>query len=367
MFAPAQDANTMARKRFLSQTAPRPTPFAQPPQLSIPEPPDPNRSEASDYFDAMERIRTKKGPAVSAYQQALQEQPTAQSTAPSMLRKIGGVIGGIAGGFAGGPAAGARTATDIVERPYQVQMRDYQNKLKGLGESADIEQRDTDSQMKSLASARALGLKYDEYRLKQLEAERDYSIKAGAQALTRGNNESLADFRRRQAATSERQAGTAERNAATSEAGQKDTAAYRRGQLGVAGRNAATGERNASTNAANAATARAGQENLAGYRKGLLEIRSKTGKAVSPSQQAYAVDNALRELATDPRFGKHVTSDGKGGYDMKEDDGSLVYKEFKRRVKALAESSITKGTPFDDEDDSSDEFEIISNPRKPGG
>lgn len=343
------------QKRFMSGIAPRPKPkLSYMPEeetdfsgVDSADPTDPNQNEASQYFDQMERVRRNKGPALTAYQQALTEQPTAESTRPSTGRRVGAAIAGAFGGLGGGVGAGVKTANDILDAPYRVAMRDYSNRIGGLGESAKLEQDDTEAQLKALTTARAMGLKYDEFKLKKLESDRDYGVATDKVGIDRDRAATYKDV-------SSRQAGAAERRATTGEAGQADTAAYRRRQAGTADRVAATGERNAATGEANAAS-------LKTYREKTVELKGKDGKKVSPSQQAYAVDNALRELAQDPKFAVFINTKGKNPEAIK-DDGSPMYAEFQRRKKRLAQASIEAGTPFDEDDDDDDDdgdIEII--------
>ena len=108
--------------------------------------------------------------------------------------------------------------------------------------------------------------------------------------------------------------------------------AYRQGNLaneqtrtGIAGRQADTAACQADTSAASQAEmAKYHEGELAARNRG-IDIRDKNGKVVSAAQQAYAVDNALRELATDPKFKDYVIPNtARGTFDMAVDDGSLM-------------------------------------------
>ena len=77
-----------------------------------------------------------------------------------------GTLAGIAGGFAGGPRGGIEAANEIIDSPYKTAMRDYQTKMKNLGESAKLEQDDQTSQLNAMAKAREYGLKFNEYQQK---------------------------------------------------------------------------------------------------------------------------------------------------------------------------------------------------------
>jgi hypothetical protein len=109
IFAPptTPEQNT---KRFLSQVNP-------PPRADFSQPSSDNSSpssqdDAMSYYQAM-RERQKPGPALSAYQAALKDQPTDENVPVSTGRKIMGTLAGIAGGFAGGPQHGISAANGL--------------------------------------------------------------------------------------------------------------------------------------------------------------------------------------------------------------------------------------------------------------
>lgn len=306
--------------------------------------------DAGKYFDEMQRLRGSRGPALTAYQSALNEMPTRETTKPSILRRIGGTVAGGLAGMRGGPAAGMETAAAFVDSPYKQAMEQYGGRMRNLGESARLEQDETESSLKALQEARALGLKYDEFDLKKMEA---------------GN---LNKYRTRQGDIAEGNLDVNRENADTNRAGQRNTAQYRTGQLGVARRNAATGERNASTGKTNS-------ESLAAYRTGMLKIggdrntilKDRTGRPATPQAQQDAIDNSLRQMKANPRYKNYVTgadtSDNPIG--MAEDDNTTGYVQFMRELKRITEQQLKKGSPFADDDfgNTDEEDDLIIEPQ----
>jgi len=318
----------------------------------IEEPPEPPQSEASKYYDEIESIRTKRGPAVSAYQKGLREQPTNADYKPSFWRKLGGAA--IAGLSAVSDDTSAGEAIELgsnfIRSPYKRAMEDYGNRMKGLGASAKLEINEVESQLKSLREARALGLDYDEFKLKKLEAASRMKIDEGQLDVQRGN----LDVNRA--------------NSATTAAGQKDLEGHRAGILKNQSRTAATGERNASTNAANAASLATHRKDMVGVARERIKAATANAAArankASPSAQEDAINGALRQLQAHPLYKNYI----EGSYedntlDMKEDDGSSPYQDFMKRVKEITERQLQKGTPFGDEfndmDDDEDEDLVI--------
>jgi hypothetical protein len=217
-----------------------------------------------------------------------------------------------------------------------------------------MEQDQQESDLK-LEAAQKMHLDYGKFTFEQLkekaqreiEQPKELSLRNAASAKTQ------AAAAARRAATGEKTAGDQSRNIdseITTRAGQLGVS---RGQLGVSQRNAGT--------------AAAAQQDMAAYHKGTLDIKRADGKKVSPSQQNYALDVAYRQLSSDPEFAAFVKKDDKGFYDVepgKVDEKSLTYQSFRRRVKALAEAAIKKGTPYDDlPDDVDSDLVTIGKPR----
>src|SRR3990167_8396294 len=179
------------QKRFMSNVMPQP-------ELEIPSYQSEPMDEGGRYFDEMQRIRGQRGPALTAYQEHLNAMPTREQTNPSILRRIGAALSGGAVGLQHGFGAGAEFASDFVESPYTSALSDWSAKAQPLGESANLEREEAESQLQALTSARALGLKYNEYELKRLQNERDYglgqkreSTRARIADLTQGRDEAV--------------------------------------------------------------------------------------------------------------------------------------------------------------------------------
>ena len=145
------------------------TPFQQPSdqigELNAP----PQRSEASRFYDEMQRIRNQATPGLSAYQGALKEMPTPEQYKPNWLTRIAAGLGGLSSGMKDA-GAGIQTAMSLNRAPYEMAMETYTNRLGGLKEQAEMEQRDRTSRLKAIQDANELGLKYKEYEMKRDES-----------------------------------------------------------------------------------------------------------------------------------------------------------------------------------------------------
>lgn len=294
--------------------------------------------DSSRYFDELQRIRQKRGPALSAYQKALGEMPTRETTKPSIGRRIAGAFAGGLTGMSQGPGAGMEAASNFVEAPYMRSLNEYNNRLKGLGESARLEQDETESELKALAEARALGLKYDEYELKKRATlhkmdmdEGDLDVKYGSLDVSRGN------------------LGVNQENAATNRTNAESLRGYRTGQLAVAGRNASTAERNAATNAANAGSLSGYRNRMAGAAERRNEIvgNRRQGQPPSPREQNDAQNVALSQMMRDPKWAPYIKEqdDQMEPYIMADDDGTSTYTTFQRELRRRVER-ILGGTPY---------------------
>lgn len=316
------------RKRFLSGVSP----FAQPAFKTLDPQVDPGEDEGSKYWNELERIRSMPSPALSAYQGALKDQPTREAYKPSIGRRMLAALEG----FAGGPQAAIQTN----ELPYQRAQSSYAQRLGGLKESAGLEEKQTENLLKDLTSARALGLKYDEYKLNQLKADRENNINQGRLRVEEGN----LDVNRGR--LQNEKVGTEGLNT------------YRQGELGIGRRNASVNERNAGTNAKRATDTKA-------YQDAMVEVRKNAnGKKMLPTQQRAAIDIALKDLRSNKSFRDFIPIDDSGAVMIGEDDGSPNYKLFKQQLAAKVKSIIENASPFDDGSDSeddSDEDDIIFN------
>jgi hypothetical protein len=318
-----------ARQRNLL-TPPSPTPmphqrFATP----LYEPDQEPESDTDRYFNEMQRIQGAGSPALTAYKQALAQQPTREQYAPGLGKRLLTALAGGAITYGGGN--GYDMAREVQDRPYNRAVESYGTRLKGLGEQADIEQGTVDSQLKMLQNARAMGLKYDEFKLKQLESQnrmQNDTITARA-AQTRA--QAYAENMQKPGYDSiPQQDGSVlyvnQRNPADTITVPAKTVAA--GQLGVARQNAQTNVRRANT------YDRSVTEDA--RHNGVMETRP-TGGTPSPNAQQDAEDMALDELAMDPDFADFVKEEGGSGFGpwkkpgyrtVAPDNGSEEYKVF---------------------------------------
>lgn len=131
---------------------------------------EPEQDEGSKFYGELQRIRNQATPGLTAYQGALQEMPTPDQYKPNWLTRIASGLSGLGAGIRD-PAAGVATALKLNRAPYEQAMETYTNRLGGLKEQAEMEQRDRSSRMKAIQDAQELGLKYKEYEYKKAESE----------------------------------------------------------------------------------------------------------------------------------------------------------------------------------------------------
>lgn len=354
MFGSFRNASVLG-KRFTTGTTPSPT-FRSPVMPLTPSDPEDEREDipgydANRYFDEQERIRKSRGPALTAYQQALEEQPGAE-TNPSRWRRFGAALTGAAAGFAGGPEAGFNTASAINESPYRRAMEDYKNRVGGLRESAKLEQDEIESQLKSLREARAMGLKYDEYKLKVLETELDRRIKEGTLSVAERNAE-----------TNRLNAGTNRFTAETGRKSQEQTGRHYQNQDVTAAHLGSVTERNVESQIADRAEKNAIAREALQNRLEVEAIRSGRRTPASPDAQQDAIDGALREMYADPVAKRYITLDANGVPHPVDDDGTSNYRKFHNQMIEKAHRRLITGLPFGPTAEEG-EFEIL--PDEPG-
>jgi hypothetical protein len=65
--------------------------------------------------------------------------PSREDYRPGKLDRLSAILGGASEGYQRGAGAGIKTAREVLERPYEQGLRDYETKAKTLGEAARIE------------------------------------------------------------------------------------------------------------------------------------------------------------------------------------------------------------------------------------
>jgi hypothetical protein len=300
------------------------------------------RSEGMKYYDELENIRTNRGPALSAYQKALEEQPTYDQFKPSFGRKLAAGIAGGAAGLGGDARGGVQMAQYIKDAPYDRAKGEYESRMKNLGASAKLEQDEIEAKLKSLQAARALGLDYDEYELKKTE-----------HAWKRITDENAMNVANRGAATGEKNAET---NQTQAETGQfnADTQRWEAGATDRwRNRTATTAEEAQDANERNINSMiedrlRDDETARARIAASLEAARIRSG-ATNPSpasNQQGAIDNAVRMMARDPRFSRYFDMEDPAAPSIKADDKSPGYEEMMRELQTITERQLFKGTPF---------------------
>ena len=344
------ESGAFGRKRFTSGTTPSWEEQYKPHQAQAGPNPwerkeEDTRDEGLKYYDELEKIRTNRGPALSAYQKALGEQPTYEQHKPSVGRRIAAALGGAAGGLSGDLRAGLAIGESIRDSPYNIARSEYEERMKGLGASAKLEQDEMEAKLKSLQAARALGLDYSEYELKKLESQRDYEIAQGNLDVNRFTAETGRESQKQTGRHYENQDVTGAVDSRTRQLTQQQQ-----------GRNI---ESQISDRAERQDIAREAIE--ASIRRAEIAAGRKTPS--SPDAQQDAIDGALREMLADPVFRNYIETDANGIPNVKEDDGTENYKRFRNQLIQRTHRRLTTGMPFGEPEDESD-IEILPNLRE---
>lgn len=368
----APETEDQKQKRFLSGVSPfgpkRPDSYSSIFTTDTVDPPSPETPAVGDddddlpnYMKEAARLQSGNGPALTAYQNELKYQPQYEDYKPGTGRRIGATLAAAMSGYGGGVGAGLATGSQILDAPYATARSEYNSKIRNMAASAKLEETQNKNSLNSLAQARALGLKYDQYKLREAEVNGKQKVAETNAATSRDRAKAwIAKQGRKGYKYTQQEDGSL---LATNTSDPADV--YTVPAKTIAAAQLKVNRRNADSTAANSATAASNATSLAEFRKGDLKIRGekearlgKTGKTVAPSQQAYARDNALRELFSDPRFNKFVIQSDKGTFEATVDDKSLMYQEFKKRLKRLTEASILSKVALDDDDDSDADIEI---------
>lgn len=334
-----------------------------PPPVMEEEPDEPD--DAISYFDEIRRIRSNPGPAMSQYQEMLKNMPSEADYQPTKMRRVAGITAGIAAGLRD-PAAGPGVTQSILRDPYDRAMHQYKNQLGATGEAANLERQDMQAQLRALSEARALGLKYDEFKLKQMGSERDYGLKKRSTASTEMlNSARAANLLNPDYDYKEQQDGSV---LAINKKNPKDRQtipgkSVAAGNFKVNQRRAAIAEKDAGTRAA----AQASLEKYQQIMGSAATKRAQTGadrnsqRNQTPYQQARAVNNALMLMKADPRWKNFIEADSNNSsiFMLGDDDGSERYKVFKKELKRQVDSALKKGMPFEEDRDDDDFNDFI--------
>jgi hypothetical protein len=306
----------------------------------------------------MTKIRTNPGPATSAYKDLVTKMPKQEDFAPSKMTRLGASLTGLAAGMKD-PAEGPAAARSIIRAPYEDAVREYGMKLGASKTSADLEREDMRDQLSALAQARAMGLKLSEFQHKQLMDRADLKVKQDRAAayIKKQGDPSYDHFPQADGSIlAVNKTNPADRKTIPANTVQAAVLKTRQEANAIAGRNASTNEANS--------------KSLAAYRTVMGDAATKRAtasvdrlnKPVTPYQQAKAVDLALSLMFRDRRFSKYIKAGDASSpepYLMQPDDGSPLYKEFRKELKRQVEQSIKKGDPFTEEEENADDDDII--------
>lgn len=300
------------------------------------------QDDSSRYYDEMERLQNNVGPGLQAYKDYLTRLPKREDYRPTVWTRIASALTGASMGLRN-PAEGVQAAQDLNSSDYRSAVADYANEGIGLKERANLEQDELDSKIRALSNARAMGLKYDEFALKQAEAE--------AKARQGETTANAAMLRARAYAQSVQKPGydaQPQQDGSVlyvNKANPKDTITVAAktiaaGQLGVARSNAATNARNANIAQQNADTNRTRAYDYGRY----VDQAGGRGHIHTPQEQSQAEDLALRQMASDPMFQDFISSDKDGYMNVSGDDGSEDYQDFLTALDAKVQEILKGGT-----------------------
>src|ERR1051325_2548038 len=321
-------------------------------------------AQADPYMADIDQLRSNPGPMTSAYKKLAAQVPSEANIRPNNFTKIGAILAGAGAGMRD-PSKGAATAESILRSPYQSALDEYKTKIGVTKQAADLEREDTQAQIQALTQARALGLKYDQFKLQQLEANKKAAHDQGTLKVSQARAKAyIANLNKPDYDKTIQEDGSV---LLVNKRNPKDrqvipAKAIQAGTLRVQ-------QQNANTNAANA-------KSLAEYHKVMGTAATKranasadrSNKGPTPYQQAKAYDLALADLYTDKRFGDKYITRSTGSdvapYTAKIDDGSPMYKQFRVELKKKIEAMLRSGSPFGDgndqeQDDDSDDITDI--------
>jgi len=157
-FNPAtQESNPYQnQKRLFSGAMPETAPKFRVQQQEMPQE-DTTDAETSKFYNMLKGVGGAR-PARTAYQEALQNQPNAADYQPSGWRRIGAAITGAAGGLNQGAQVGTQLGENFLESPYKGALSDYQRRLAGLEQSAQMESQDVSDERENLVTAANYGM-----------------------------------------------------------------------------------------------------------------------------------------------------------------------------------------------------------------
>jgi hypothetical protein len=260
------------------------------------------------------------------------------------MGKFVGALTGISAGMRD-PGSGAFAARQITRAPYEEALQRYKQQVAQTGQAAVLEREDIENQIRGLTQARALGLRYDEFKLKQLENQQRDDIAQGNLGVARGRAKDYG------------------RSIDVAEAGQKQTVARDTARLGIDKGRLADAQRRTNIMMQDAGTRAAAQKSLDTYHTSMSDTAKKRAqtyadreKLQAPYQKAKALQTALLLLQADPRYKDYVDENVNGVFSPKESDGSAKYELFRKELERFVNTGISDKGLFPDENDD-DDFE----------
>jgi hypothetical protein len=300
-----------------------------------------SQDDLDRYGQEMDKI-TGNRPLLTEYQKQLLA-PDPEDKPSWKRRLLAGVAGAAAGVGAGDSNTGFLAANRFVHKPYEDAIQRRDAGIVRLGKAATVEDKFIIDRIDALREARELGLKYDEFELKRLEAIAKDEVEKGKLGVEQGN---LKVNEGRGAAYGRDIESQIQNRGRTGD--QKDT------ELGIS--------------AYNAETARGNSASLQSYRNAMAAIGNKNAEAnitrankagrLTETQKGALMDNVIKEMQMDPTYKDFI--DMSSGYPAVRtgDVSSRSYRSFLSEFQRRAQKAARDFVPEDLNDVNLPESEI---------
>lgn len=345
VIANPETSDPTASMDWMAQNSQPPAPLAVQPRVSR-------------YLDLLKSM-DQPGPSLTAYQDALKSQPTYESTKPGWKRRLGaGVVGGLTTYGTGNPMAGISQVNDILETPYKRAITDYNSKIRGLGESARLEEDQRQNRQSMVKAAMGMNLDYDKFMQQQENWKAEQKVREGnlnvnqQRAQVYIDNIKMPNYDLTPQEDGSIIAVNKKNPAETRIISAKTVAAA---QLGVAKINAATGQKNAATSAESVKNTKEYRDKLIDVRKEAVAAAISKSENKTPAEGQKAIDLALQMMQGDPQWREFIkeTAPGSGIYSMDTQDKSTMptaRDAFLKRLQELSQQILRSGSPFGGQD-----------------
>jgi len=114
------------------------------------------------FMEEILKLRTQRGPAMSAYEEHLKATPSAEDHKPGWFTRIAAGLSGLSAGMRN-PMEGVTTARAINRGGYDAALEDYYNRAGVLGSAAEIERKDREDYIDALKAGAESGLTWEKF------------------------------------------------------------------------------------------------------------------------------------------------------------------------------------------------------------